>query len=164
MNNLHNGRAHRVHRDIKPANILVDRHNELRLSDFGLARDTNGQSQLSTVVAGTNRYFSPEVINGKRQSEKSDVWAFGVVLLELAYGRDSFENTEIITMDSTKIREEFIRRGGYSNEMINFLSQCFEKENSERASVEELLRDIWLENVSIQPTVQSNLIEPSKNN
>lgn len=77
----------------------MDSNNRIKLSDFGLSRDTNSQSfYLTSSVAGTMRYLAPEQINKRIQSVKNDIWAFGVVILELACGRDSFEDTEIFSI------------------------------------------------------------------
>lgn len=156
MNNLINV-VNRVHRDIKPANILIDRHGEIKLSDFGLARDTSDKSMLSTSIAGTQRYFSPELGEGESQSEKSDVWSFGVVLIELAYGRDSLSDSKIVSLKPKKIKSKFIKRGGYSKEMIKFLSRCFERKRCDRAKVIDLLQDNWLSDAKIL----KNIVIPS---
>lgn len=153
-----------VHGNIKPENILIDELGKLKISDFGLARDTYGQSKLSSGIglAGTRRYLSPELEKCESQSEKSDVWAFGVVILELAYGRDAFLDLEIIGMDRTKIREEIKKRKGYSCDMIEFLERCFERESADRATVEELLRHEWIKDVTVTAVVSTS--ESGNNN
>lgn len=141
-----------VHRDLKPENILIDSHGEVKISDFGLAVETNGQSRLSTVtIAGTKRYLSPELEDNESQSIKSDLWAFGVVLLELAYGKESFRTSVITAMDNTRIIDEFRNRGGYSREMGDFISICFKRERVNRATVEELLKHRWFDVVQLNP-------------
>lgn len=154
-----------IHRDIKPENILIDEFTRIKISDFGLAVETNGKSRLPTRIdfAGTNRYLPPDFEdNGVSQSIKSDIWAFGVILLELAYGREAYKISKITALDGTKIRDEFQRRGGYSDEMAEFLSRCLERKSEDRATIEELLRHKWFYDVDLNRAIP--VIKPGNNN
>lgn len=74
-----------LHRDIKPQNVLVDRHGHARLTDFGIARPADGASLTRTgQVIGTEAYLAPEVMRGAPASERSDLFALGVVLADAA--------------------------------------------------------------------------------
>lgn len=74
-----------IHRDIKPPNILIDQNMEPRVADFGLAKeiDVDVATHLSTAVSGTIGYLAPEYASEGRLSTKSDVFAFGVVVLQV---------------------------------------------------------------------------------
>ncbi|MBI4490419.1 MAG: protein kinase [Deltaproteobacteria bacterium] len=93
------GAAHRagvIHRDIKPENIMVVREgDEVKLMDFGIARlrDTGTMARLtrSGVIMGTPAYMSPEQIEGKEISERTDIYAFGIVLYEMLSGGVPFK-------------------------------------------------------------------------
>ncbi|KAG6759697.1 hypothetical protein POTOM_036182 [Populus tomentosa] len=77
-----------IHRDIKSSNILLDNNYEAKVSDFGLAKlalDSN--THVTTRVMGTFGYMAPEYASSGKLTEKSDVFSYGVVLLELITGR-----------------------------------------------------------------------------
>ncbi|KAK4605211.1 hypothetical protein RGQ29_013317 [Quercus rubra] len=80
------------HRDIKATNILLDADMRARVADFGLAKQIKqGQSNLSTRVAGTHGYLAPEYALYGQLTEKSDVYSFGVVVLEIMCGRKALD-------------------------------------------------------------------------
>ncbi|XP_027092685.1 probable receptor-like protein kinase At1g11050 [Coffea arabica] len=76
------------HRDIKATNILLDSDMKARVADFGLAKQSReGESHLTTRVAGTFGYLAPEYALYGQLTEKSDVYSFGIVILETMSGR-----------------------------------------------------------------------------
>ncbi|RWR83181.1 inactive protein kinase-like protein isoform X2 [Cinnamomum micranthum f. kanehirae] len=83
-----------VHRDMRPKNILVTHDFEPLVGDFGLARwHPDGELAVETRVIGTFGYLAPEYAESGKISEKADVYAFGVVLLELITGRKAVDMT-----------------------------------------------------------------------
>ncbi|XP_051133632.1 probable L-type lectin-domain containing receptor kinase S.7 [Andrographis paniculata] len=82
-----------IHRDIKSSNIMLDGNYNARLGDFGLARlmDHGDKSPVSTLTAGTMGYLAPEYLQYGKATDKTDVFSYGVVILELACGRRPIE-------------------------------------------------------------------------
>ncbi|KAL2229570.1 probable L-type lectin-domain containing receptor kinase VI.1 [Sesamum indicum] len=77
-----------IHRDVKSSNVLIDHDMNARLGDFGLARlYDHGKNSHTTHVVGTIGYIAPELTRTGKASKSSDVFAYGILLLEVACGR-----------------------------------------------------------------------------
>ncbi|GLT93076.1 hypothetical protein SLE2022_108820 [Rubroshorea leprosula] len=86
---LHSDEAKVIYRDFKTSNVLLDSNYSAKLSDFGLAKDgpTGDRTHVSTRVMGTYGYAAPEYVATGHLTARSDIYSFGVVLLEMLSGR-----------------------------------------------------------------------------
>lgn len=83
-----------IHRDLKPSNILLGDDMRAKVADFGLVKNApDGQYSLETRLAGTFGYLAPEYAATGRVTTKVDVYAFGVVLMEIITGRKALDET-----------------------------------------------------------------------
>ncbi|XP_068641395.1 proline-rich receptor-like protein kinase PERK13 [Aristolochia californica] len=90
-----------IHRDIKSANILLDNYFEAQVADFGLAKLTNDTcTHVSTRVMGTFGYMAPEYASSGKLTDRSDVFSFGVVLLEIVTGRKPVDASQPLGEES----------------------------------------------------------------
>ncbi|KAL6516211.1 hypothetical protein OROGR_019516 [Orobanche gracilis] len=76
-----------IHRDVKSNNILLDANLEARIADFGLAKMMSKKEETVSMVAGSYGYIAPEYGNTLKVDEKSDIYSYGVVLMELLTGK-----------------------------------------------------------------------------
>eukprot|EP01018_Ginkgo_biloba_P001917 Gb_17681 [translate_table: standard] len=98
-----------IHRDIKSSNILLDENFEAKLSDFGLGKLVpDACSHVNTGLKGTFGYMAPEYASTGHLTEKSDVFSFGIVLLELITGRKPLVDN---TMTLDKWAQPFLLQG-----------------------------------------------------
>ncbi|KAJ9540289.1 hypothetical protein OSB04_026795 [Centaurea solstitialis] len=82
-----------IHRDLKTSNILLDINMTAKVSDFGLSKlAVDGNSHVSSIVRGTLGYLDPEYYISNHLTEKSDIYSFGVILLELISGKEAISN------------------------------------------------------------------------
>lgn len=124
-----------VHCDIKPENVLLDENFTAKVSDFGLAKlMTREQSHVFTTMRGTRGYLAPEWITNYAISERSDVYSFGMVLLEIIAGRKNFDPSETSEkahfpsyafkmMEEGRLREAYDKRLTY-NEKDERMEVC----------------------------------------
>jgi eukaryotic-like serine/threonine-protein kinase len=106
-----------VHRDLKSANVMITPEGRVKVLDFGLATRIRerqlqeaGTSRKSVdeigAIAGTLHYVSPEVLYGKPADQRSDTWAFGVLLYEMATGQLPFSGATTFELCSAIMREQ----------------------------------------------------------
>lgn len=82
---------HVIHRDIKPENLMLDRWGKIKIMDFGLARATGHQKiTVAKALVGSIYYASPEQVWGETLDNRSDIYALGIVLYEMAAGQRPF--------------------------------------------------------------------------
>ena len=143
--------AHRlgvVHRDLKPQNVMIDSEGNAHIMDFGISHslETRGVTEAGEII-GTPEYMSPEQVEGKEVSKRSDIYSLGVILYEMVTGRVPFEGDTALSI-ALKHKSEMPQKPRQINAQIpenlsRVILKCMEKDKEKRyEGADELLSEL----------------------
>ena len=138
-----------LHRDLKPSNILIDEHDQVRITDFGLAMRVEGDSDLTRTgqILGTPSYMPPEQAQGKRSliGPGSDVYSLGAILYECLTGRAPFRADSVMKTIDQVIHVEAasprLLNPGVPRDLETSCLKCLQKDPHRRYGTAQLLAD-----------------------
>ena len=139
-----------VHRDLKPQNILVNKDDQIFVSDFGLAKSFEEGAQGMTKTGaflGTPRYMSPEQVEGKPADQRSDLYSYGLMLYEMAVGDVPFTGESTLKVMYQRIQEKpkspKLINPTLPNWFVRIIMRCLERDPAARyQSAYEILADL----------------------
>lgn len=152
LKTLHDWTPPVFHRDMKSLNLLIKKDWTVHVCDFGLARFSTEESKLTTMkkLCGTYAYLAPEVFLGQSFTERSDVFACGIILWEILFrtmnGRYRLPYLEYKLVDFQipyQVAEKGIRPTAPENSpkpYVDLMNHCLEQNENDRPSTDELLK------------------------
>jgi serine/threonine protein kinase len=139
-----------IHRDLKPQNILVNKDDQIFVSDFGLAKSFEegaiGMTRTGAFL-GTPRYMSPEQVEGKPADQRSDLYAYGLILYEMVAGDVPFTGETTLKVMYQRIQEKpkspKLVNPALPNWLVRIIMRCLEREATARyQTAYEILADL----------------------
>jgi eukaryotic-like serine/threonine-protein kinase len=139
-----------IHRDLKPQNILVNKDDQIFVSDFGLAKSFEEGAQGMTKTGaflGTPRYMSPEQVEGKPADQRSDLYSYGLMLYEMAVGDVPFTGESTLKVMYQRIQEKpknpKLINPSLPSWFVRVIMRCLERDPAARyQSAYEILADL----------------------
>jgi len=130
------------HRDIKSANILLKESGEVKIADFGVAHKLKGDRDKLKTMAGSPYWFAPEVITADSYDNKVDIWATGIVAIEMAESRPphyDMEPLQVLFVIPKQPPPRLKEPKKWSPDFVDFIDKCLQKDPAQRQTAKQLL-------------------------
>ena len=136
----------RIHRDIKSDNILFGVRDEVKLADFGFATKLTEAARQRQSLVGTAHWMAPEMLDRKGYGNKIDIWALGIVAVEMCDTEPPFWRVDRKNLYLHILNEPMgpQRPDEWSRDLINFIDLCLVKDPEQRADIDRLLAHPFL--------------------
>ncbi|XP_033744999.1 LOW QUALITY PROTEIN: serine/threonine-protein kinase Nek4-like [Pecten maximus] len=140
-----------LHRDLKTQNIFLTKSKIIKVGDLGIARVLDSSSDMATTLIGTPYYMSPELFSNKPYNHKSDVWALGCCVYEMATLKHAFNAKDMNSLVYKILRGKMPPMPKqYTPELLQIIKNMLHQDPEKRPTVNRILRDSYIKkNISI---------------
>jgi len=145
-----------VYRDIKPENVLLDRHGNVKLCDFGFAKTVKDKTY---TLVGTPEYLAPEIIESRGHGKPADFWALGVLIFEMMAGYPPFFEKSPYDMYKKILNGKFVFPRHFCRKAKHLIARLLIHDPSKRYAKMDCMMHIWFDYVDWK-LVQETKIHP----
>uniref|UniRef100_A0A7N5KTN2 non-specific serine/threonine protein kinase n=1 Tax=Ailuropoda melanoleuca TaxID=9646 RepID=A0A7N5KTN2_AILME len=154
-----------VYRDLKPENILLDEIGHIKLTDFGLSKESVDQEKKAYSFCGTVEYMAPEVVNRRGHSQSADWWSYGVLMFEMLTGTLPFQGKDRNETMNMILKAKLGMPQFLSAEAQSLLRMLFKRNPANRLGsegVQEIKRHLFFANVDWNKLYRREVQPPFK--
>ena len=150
-----------VHRDLKLENILLDKHENVKLCDFGFTREYEGKLSYLQTFCGTICYSAPEMLKGEKYAgEKVDVWSLGIILHALLTGELPFDDDDDMITKHKILSSEPNYPDSLPSDATALIKQLLSKRPLVRPTLADILANPFLAEHAPQQQATLKLVQP----
>ncbi|XP_074850198.1 ribosomal protein S6 kinase alpha-3 isoform X5 [Carettochelys insculpta] len=156
-----------IYRDLKPENILLDEEGHIKLTDFGLSKESIDHEKKAYSFCGTVEYMAPEVVNRRGHTQSADWWSFGVLMFEMLTGTLPFQGKDRKETMTMILKAKLGMPQFLSPEAQSLLRMLFKRNPANRLGagpdgVEEIKRHLFFSTIDWNKLYRREIHPPFK--
>ncbi|XP_027722475.1 ribosomal protein S6 kinase alpha-3 isoform X2 [Vombatus ursinus] len=156
-----------IYRDLKPENILLDEEGHIKLTDFGLSKESIDHEKKAYSFCGTVEYMAPEVVNRRGHTQSADWWSFGVLMFEMLTGTLPFQGKDRKETMTMILKAKLGMPQFLSPEAQSLLRMLFKRNPANRLGagpdgVEEIKRHSFFSTIDWNKLYRREILPPFK--
>ncbi|XP_006116210.1 ribosomal protein S6 kinase alpha-3 isoform X2 [Pelodiscus sinensis] len=156
-----------IYRDLKPENILLDEEGHIKLTDFGLSKESIDHEKKAYSFCGTVEYMAPEVVNRRGHTQSADWWSFGVLMFEMLTGTLPFQGKDRKETMTMILKAKLGMPQFLSSEAQSLLRMLFKRNPANRLGagpdgVEEIKRHLFFSTIDWNKLYRREIHPPFK--
>jgi serine/threonine protein kinase len=147
------------HRDVKADNLVLDRHNNIRVIDFGLSNQFTTMNPQLNTACGSPPYAPPEMIKGQSYTQAADIWSSGILLYAMVTASLPFDDDDMSALFRKIVSQDIVYPAYLSPQLINLLERMLMKNPDHRITLDEIKRHEWFSQTQYEALFEMHLGE-----